>query len=397
MTDAGHALVSDRGGVRRLAFVGLAGGLIGVGICRFAYTPLVPVMIGEGWITAAEAGYLGAINFAGYFLGAATAWLAALRLGTGRAVRLNLVLCLVSLAAAALPLGFHWLALWRFAAGYGGAVLIVLVGPAVLALTPAARWGAITGMVFTGVGAGVAATGTIVPLLAGMGASAAWLGLAVIVLLLAAMVHAFWREPPEAGVSPPSDEAPARMTVPVVLLCLSYATYAVGVAPHSVFWVDYLARELDLGIATGGAHWTVIGLLAAATPALMGRLGGRFGFGRMLVAAMAVSAVAVLLPVAVRAPELQILSSVLFGLTMPGTVALFAGRAGEIGGRHGQRRLWWLMTLYFALVQAVAFYGLSALFDATRAYLPLFAIAGAVLVAGAIAALPVWARGRGMR
>lgn len=392
---AESGLVSDRAGIRKLAFVGLAGGLIGVGICRFAFTPLVPVMVGEGWITAAEAGYLGAINFAGYFLGAATAWFAAMRMGTGRAVRLNLVLCVLSLAAAALPWGFHWLALWRFAAGYGGAVLIVLVGPAVLAQTPASRWGILTGMVFTGVGAGVAATGTIVPLLAGMGASVAWSGLAVTVLLLAAMVHAFWREPPEAGLAPPSGEPPARMNLPVILLCLSYATYAVGVAPHSVFWVDYLARELDLGIAVGGVHWTVIGLLAAATPAVMGRIADRFGFGRTLVAAMTVSAVAVLLPVAVRAPELQIFSSVLFGMTMPSTVALFAGRTGEIGGRHGQRRLWWLMTLYFALVQAGAFYGLSALFDATQAYLPLFAIAGSALILGTVAVLPVRGRGGG--
>lgn len=392
MNDAGHPLVGDRGGVRKLAFVGLAGGLIGVGICRFAFTPLVPVMVGEGWISAPEAGYLGAINFAGYLLGAATAWPAQKRAGTGRVVRLNLLLCLVSLAAAAFPLGYHWLAVWRFAAGYGGAVLIVLVGPAVLALTPATHWGTITGIVFTGVGAGVAATGTLVPLLAALGATVAWLGLAIAALLLVVMVHRFWREPPAAGLSPPIGEAPARMTVPAVLLCLSYATYAVGIAPHSVFWVDYLARGLGLGIAAGGVHWTMIGLLAAATPAILGRIADRFGFARALVGAMTVSAVAVLFPVVVREPDLQIVSSVLFGLTMPGTVALFAGRAGEIGGRYGQRRLWWLMTLYFALVQAAGFYGLSALFDATHAYLPLFAIAGIVLLAGTLAVLPVWQR-----
>ncbi len=396
MSEAGHALVGDRGGVRKLAFVGLAGGLIGVGICRFAYTPLVPVMIGEGWITAAEAGYLGAVNFAGYFLGAATAWWTALRLGTGRAMRLNLLLCLVSLAAAALPWGYPWLAVWRFAAGYGGAVLIVLVGPAVLALTPAARWGVLTGMVFTGVGLGVAASGTIVPLLAGLGASVAWSGLALAVLVLAGLVHAFWREPPEAELAPPTGDPPARWGIPAVLLCLSYATYAVGIAPHSVLWVDYLSRELALGITAGGVHWTVIGFLAAATPFAVGRLGDRFGFGRTLFATMMLSTAAVLFPVAIRVPELQIVSSVLFGLTMPATVALFAGRAGEIGGRLGQRRLWWLMTLFFALAQAAGFYGLSALFAAMHAYPPVFALAGAVLAAGTLALLPAWSRRGGV-
>jgi MFS family permease len=385
-------LVTDRAGIRKLSFVGLAGGLIGVGICRFAYTPLVPVMIGEGWITEAEAGYLGAINFAGYFAGAALAWLSAKRLGTGRTVHLNIALCLLSLAAAALPWGFHWLALWRFVAGYGGAVLLVLVGPAVIVQVPMERWGGVTGVIFTGIGAGVAATGTIVPLLAGFGASAAWAGLAATVFLLAIMVKAFWREPPEEGLSPPSGEAKPRIALPAILLCLSYTTYAVGIAPHSVFWVDYLARGLDLGIAVGGAHWTIVGLLAAATPVIVGRIGDRFGFGRTLVAAMAVTSFGVFLPVIVQAPGLQIFSSILFGLTMPSTVGLFAGRTGEIGGRHGQRRLWWLMTLWFALVQAGAFYGLSALFDMTRAYLPLFAIAAAALLAGAVAVLPVWER-----
>jgi predicted MFS family arabinose efflux permease len=383
-------IVHDRAGIARLSFVGLAGGLIGVGICRFAYTPLVPVMIGEGWITAVQAGYLGAINFAGYFAGALLAWYSAQRLGTGRTVHLNIALCLVSLAAAALPWGFYWLALWRFAAGYGGAVLLVLVGPAVLALVPAERWGLVTGVIITGIGLGVTATGTIVPLLAGFGASAAWAGLAATVLLLAVLVKVFWREPPEEGLSPPSGEAGPRLGLPVILLCLAYATYAIGIGPHSVFWVDYLARGLSLGIAVGGLHWTIIGLLAAVTPALVGWIAERAGFGRTLAVAMALTAFGVFLPVILRAPELQILSSILFGLTMPSTVGLFAGRAAEIGGRHGQRRLWWIMTLGFALAQAVAFYGLSALFEATRAYLPLFAIAAAALAAGALAVLPVW-------
>jgi len=385
-------IVHDRAGIRKLAFVGLAGGLIGVGICRFAYTPLVPVMIGEGWITEAQAGYLGAINFAGYFAGAALAWPSAKWLGTGRSVHLNIALCFLSLALAALPWGFHWLALWRFVAGYGGAVLLVLVGPAVLAQVPVERWGFVTGVIFTGIGAGVAATGTIVPLLAGFGAMAGWLGLAATVLILGVLVKAFWREPPEEGLSPPAGAARTRMGLPAILLCLSYTTYAIGIAPHSVFWVDYLARGLGLGIAVGGLHWTIIGLLAAAAPALVGRIARRFGFARTLVAAMAVAAIGVALPVILQAPELQILSSILFGLTMPSTVGMFAGRAGEIGGRHGQRRLWWLMTLWFALVQAAAFYGLSGLFEVTRAYLPLFAIAAAALLAGAVAALPLWER-----
>ena len=385
-------LVTDRSGIRKLAFVGFAGGLIGVGICRFAYTPLVPVMIGEGWITAVEAGYLGAVNFAGYMLGAAAAWFMARRWGAGPIVRLNLALCFLSLAAAALPWGYYWLALWRFAAGYGGAVLLVLVGPAVLSLIPAGQWGRVTGIFFTGVGGGAAATGAIVPLLAGLGATAAWLGLAIFVLILAVMAHLYWREPLAEGLKPPSGEASPPMGAAAILVTLAYGTYAIGIAPHSVFWVDYLARGLELGLAMGGLHWTVLGLFAVATPILAGRLADRHGFAAMLVVGMVLSAIAVGFPLVTDAPRLQFVSSILFGVTMPSTVVMFAGRAAEIGGRHGQRKLWWQMTLFFSLVQAVGLWGMTVLFKATGSYLPLFAVGGAVLALGAVLSLPVWGK-----
>ena len=57
----------------RLGWPGLLATLDGVGLCRFAYTPLIPFMIGAGLLTDQEAAYLGAANLAGYLLGAAAA------------------------------------------------------------------------------------------------------------------------------------------------------------------------------------------------------------------------------------------------------------------------------------------------------------------------------------
>ena len=44
--------------------------LIGIGLARFAYTPLLPALIGAHWFEPAAAAYLGAANLAGYLLGA---------------------------------------------------------------------------------------------------------------------------------------------------------------------------------------------------------------------------------------------------------------------------------------------------------------------------------------
>ena len=47
--------------------------LAGIGIARFAYTPLLPAIIQEGWFTASQGAYLGAANLLGYFIGALAA------------------------------------------------------------------------------------------------------------------------------------------------------------------------------------------------------------------------------------------------------------------------------------------------------------------------------------
>ncbi|MEZ0306320.1 MAG: YbfB/YjiJ family MFS transporter, partial [Ramlibacter sp.] len=57
---------------------------VAMGIGRFAFTPMLPLMIGEGRLDVAAGGWLAAANYAGYLAGALTAsripWSAA-RLG----------------------------------------------------------------------------------------------------------------------------------------------------------------------------------------------------------------------------------------------------------------------------------------------------------------------------
>jgi hypothetical protein len=44
--------------------------LIGIGLARFAYSPLLPAIVGAHWFEPATAAYLGAANLAGYLAGA---------------------------------------------------------------------------------------------------------------------------------------------------------------------------------------------------------------------------------------------------------------------------------------------------------------------------------------
>lgn len=154
--------------------------LIGIGLARFAYTPLLPAIVGAHWFAASAAAYLGAANLAGYLAGAVLGRPIAVRVGSVITLRAMMLMATGALFACAFPLGFAWFFVWRFAAGLAVGALMVLAAPAVLPYVSAARRGLAGGFIFMGVGVGVAASGTLVPLLLRQGLEQTWLGLGVV-------------------------------------------------------------------------------------------------------------------------------------------------------------------------------------------------------------------------
>src|SRR3954454_12144332 len=90
----------------RGAAPGAAAIVVGVGIARFAYTPMIPALVTQGVVTAPEAAYLGAANAAGYLVGALIGASLGRVVGAPRAIRGALVATVLGLAACILPLGY---------------------------------------------------------------------------------------------------------------------------------------------------------------------------------------------------------------------------------------------------------------------------------------------------
>src|SRR6478736_7544651 len=82
----------ERGPVWLSAAAGLCASLVGLGLARFAYTPLIPALIAAKWFSPAEAVYLGAANLAGYLAGALIARELGRRAGSVRTLRAMMVL-----------------------------------------------------------------------------------------------------------------------------------------------------------------------------------------------------------------------------------------------------------------------------------------------------------------
>ncbi|WP_441260205.1 YbfB/YjiJ family MFS transporter [Bradyrhizobium sp. 521_C7_N1_3] len=367
----------------RYAVAGLSASLVGLGLARFSYTPLIPALIAAKWFSASDVVYLGAANLAGYLAGALAARTLATRIGAVRALRAMMLLATLSFFASSTPVSFAWFFAWRFLSGFTGGIIMVLAASVILPHVSAARRGIVGGVIFAGVGLGVAASGTLVPLLLQQGLQQSWYGLGVLSAVLT--LASWWNWPAEAkSDGAPSHHAKSHQASPTVrALLVQYGLNAVALVPHMVFIVDFVARGLGQGIAAGSRYWVLYGLGAIVGPLVTGHLGDRSGFGPALRAAFLIEAAAVLLPTVSTAPVSLIVSSVVVGGFTPGIVPLVLGRIHELvpHSTEQQRATWSHATTSFALFQAAAAYGFSWIYAQTGGdYLVLFGLGGAAVV-----------------
>jgi predicted MFS family arabinose efflux permease len=170
-------------------------------------------------------------------------------------------------------------------------------------------------------------------------------------------------------------------------LYVEYGLAAVGLVPHMIFLVDFIARGLGQGLAAGARYWVLFGLGAVAGPILAGFAADRLGFRSALRLAFLAQALAIALVVLTDRPLALMASSAIVGACVPGVVPLALGRVHElVEDEAGRKAAWSRCTAAFALGQAVAAYAFAYLFARTDgAYLTLFAAgAAAVLLALAI-------------
>ncbi len=401
MVSSAEAAVSPRPAeIRRAALSGLAANLIGIGLARFGYTPLLPALVSAGWFAESTAAYLGAANFAGYLAGALLARAMARRIDVAVVLRAMMVLVVASLFACAIrDLGFAWFFVWRLLSGVAGGAIMVLAAPTVLAATPMARRGFVGGIIFTGVGLGIAASGTLVPMLLHFGGLvSAWIGLGALTLMLTLVAWTGWPHGATAAHRVPSITARSPGTVGpmglvVVALLAEYGLNAVGLVPHMLFLVAYVARGLDRGLEVGAVYWVLYGLGALVGPLVAGRLGDRIGFAAALRLALLVEAIAVALPAISSHPISLTLSSLIAGAMTPGIVPVVLGRIHELVPEAAiQSRCWSHATIAWALAQALAGYACAHALAVAGSYALLFSLGALALLAALTLDLMVWAR-----
>ena len=361
---------------------GLCSSLVGIGLSRFAFSPLIPPLVSEHWFAASQAAYLGAANLTGYVIGALISLDLARAIPLRPLLRAMMLVVTASFFASAYQLPFLWFFAWRFAAGCAGGVLMVAGTPAVLEQIPPKRRGLAAGIVIGGVGAGIIASGTLVPLLLAWGLSETWFGLGILSLVLTAAAWRLWppQRPAEIQPSRLLSDRRLRRDRSLWMVYAASALTALGLVPHFIFVVDFIARGLRAGIVAGAHVWIVTGIGALFGAALIGYVGDRIGFRRAFRWSYVVEALAVGLFAFTGDQGVLLMASIVVGAFIPAIVPLVIGRLQEIMPKDSaaQKAAWRRATTAFGIGQAAAGYAYSFIFSRTGGDYRLLFLLGAL-------------------
>jgi predicted MFS family arabinose efflux permease len=307
-----------------------------VGVGRFVFTPILPMMQEQAHVTPGLGGNLALVNYAGYLAGAFLAMCAPRSVRSRLVLRASGLSLAASLGAMALTTSTAtWLGL-RLVAGAASALLFVAAAGAVVDRLHGSRG---AGWAYAGVGGGIALSGGIALVTeaaaAGHGWRAAWW---VAAACTGALVAASWHlADPTGGVAAvPRAEARARGGRWFWLLLASYVLEGAGYIVAGTFLVAAVheTSQAAWGDApwVGPATWILVGVAAVPSCVLWSALSTRAGRPALLAVALGLQTVGIAALALAPSAATAVVAAVLFGGTFIGatTLTLAAGAHLEV-------------------------------------------------------------------
>ena len=346
----------NRAAILSVAIAGAISLSVGMGMGRFAFTPILPMMLHDGVIDLRSGSWLATANYAGYLAGAMActilprAWPASLlvKLGLGATVVLTL------------GMGWHVPALWpllRFLAGVASAAVFVYTSEWCLrrlASLDAPEMGAV---IYTGPGAGIALSGFVATatVAAHRSSAFAWLAFGLLAALLSAAVWTVFRGPNQ--LQPAPGRPPSRPFRPeahgsaaeMATFTAAYGLAGFGYIITATF-LPVIARESLPASLWLDLFWPIFGLAAVAGCLLSARVPRSVDPRLTLAACYILQAIGVVIGLFVPTLAGFVAGSVLVG--MPFTaVAFFAMQEVRRLRPHQAARFMGLLTAVYGIGQ----------------------------------------------
>ncbi|HET7562238.1 MAG TPA: YbfB/YjiJ family MFS transporter [Rhodanobacteraceae bacterium] len=367
-----------------VAAAGLVALAVAMGIGRFAFTPIMPMMEADAGLTLRAASWLAAANYLGYFIGA----LCAARLSLAQAVRGGLLLIAVVTFAMGATHLFVLQCILRFAAGVASAWVLVHVSSWALGHLQTLRRSDANGVVYAGVGVGVAAAGLVV-----MGtmhvrwdSDRTWQIFGVLSLLT---TLALWREFRRNGVTATSaaDIVRARIhwSADKRRLMWCYGALGIGYIIPATYLPDMAHRYITDPLVFGLA-WPVFGVASALSTWIAARWLAHFNDRKLWAVGYLLMAIGCALPAVWPGLTAILIAALLVGGTYMVVTMMGLREARRVAGVEATPFIA-VMTAAFAVGQIIGPLLVSAVAHLRHGFAATLLAAAAVVV---LAALSLW-------
>jgi predicted MFS family arabinose efflux permease len=310
---------------------GMCSLILMLGIARFAYTPLLPLMQDQAGLGNAEGGWLAAINYVGYLSGAVLAALISDLTIKDRLYRAGIVVALLTTIGMALTENFWIWSLLRFFAGLSSAAGLLIGSGLILHWLIRHDHRSELGIHFSGLGLGIAFSALAVAWMdPALGWNEQWIVLALAGVALAIPAWAWLPRPDKTPVTRSGSAMVDRPPGEAFLRLFMAAYFCAGVGyVISATFIVAIVDQLP-GLAGQGAwSFLVIGLAAAPACIFWDLVARRIGDINALLATFIVQIAGILLPVMVPTLTGALLGAALFGGTFIGLVSLVLTMAGR--------------------------------------------------------------------
>lgn len=342
----------------RVVLGGILALAVAMGIGRFAYTLVLPMMLNEGVIAEAGAGYLASANYVGYFVGALCTLIFAQKKYEYRFVILGLLVSIVTTAIMGI-IDSYAIWLWiRFISGFASAYVFVYASNLVIdSLVPEEKqvW---SGIFYGGVGLGIFFSClTQLSIDWEGGWRGAWLGLAFGGAILMLPLPYFFRRikvgTPALIAAALEAEHPQAKRHPSLLVWLiaAYGLEGLGYIVSGTFLVAQ-SESLTGNSSFAVYVWGIAGLAAVPSCLIWAYAARRWGHAAVTVLAFLMQAAGIILPILLPSTLGIIIGGFTFGFTFMGIVTLIISRSKLLLRKAG-RRIIGILTSAYALGQII--------------------------------------------
>ncbi len=368
-----------------IALAGLVALAVAMGIGRFAFTPILPMMQEDAGVSIATGGWLASANYLGYLAGALSViwWRIAATIG------IRVGLATIGLATLAMGLEHHlavWLAL-RALAGVASAWVLIYVSAWALEHLAALNRPALGNTVYAGVGTGIALAGGLCLALmhVGAGSARAWIVLGVLSTRSSRSRSGPCSEARRARRSAAERLADRGMVWDreSIRLVLCYGAFGFGYIIPATF-LPVMAKQVIRDPAVFGWSWPLFGAAAMGSTLATAMLRSLVTTRRLWIASHLVMALGVVLPVVWSGIVPIMLAALLVGGTFMVITMVGMQEARSVGGARATG-LMAALTSAFALGQIAGPISVSLVVGAGGNVSAALVIACAALVVSAYA------------